>query len=856
MRLRSVALFTAAFSLAGAVAHADISLTEQQAFARGAARAEYGASGPTPVSLALVSPRLVDASGLEWFVNAEVPYALGALEASSAAGAASDAVFVSAVAATTAGGGTHLAVLADAFDGYNGLLVSVDGGASVAYNQAGAASTDCDGRQVVMPALSFSGVSVQRKVYVPATDSFARWLNIVTNGGPTARQVTLTVTSDLGSDAKTRIGTTSSGDTTASTADDWVTTYEDFTQGASPDPRLAHVFANGVGSVRPSTVSVTNGSDKAAWAYTFTVPAGGTVVVMNLASGQPSRSAAAAKAAQLAARPAATVACMSAAETSALVNFGDPGAPPPPPPPPPVPTVQIDTPTAAPAFAASGPYVGIGGTAGSAGGITTVTWATDRGFSGTAFGTTSWSVHSLPLAQGTNLVTVTARDGNGQTATDTLTVTLGELSYHMAEGATSAFFKTDISIANPNATSTTARVTFLKRDGTVVTLPQQTLPAQSYTQVAVNGLQGLENAEFSTVVVSPTGAPLVVGRSMFWNDTYYGSHAASATEGPRTRWYFGEGSEGSFTTYVLLANANATDAAVTVRYLPDNGAAFSRDYTVKANSRENVWVGEVPELVGKSFAMVVESALPITAERAMYFGTPVFNGGHDSPGQALPSTQWLFAEGASGAFFDAYFLVGNPGLTTANLVFTYQLATGGTVVVNRSVAAGARLTVLAELEDPQLADTAFSLKITSDQPVVAERSMYWGGGPAQWFEAHNSFGVQEPATRWGIAEGRVGTARQFETWVLVGNPTASASRVRVTFMRAGGGTVVKEYDVAANTRFNLHVNSLVPELRDESFGALVEVVSGSPVVVETSVYNSANGLRFAAGTNAIAVRLP
>ncbi|HKH71586.1 MAG TPA: hypothetical protein VKA59_09570, partial [Vicinamibacterales bacterium] len=52
-----------------------------------------------------------------------------------------------------------------------------------------------------------------------------------------------------------------------------------------------------------------------------------------------------------------------------------------------------------------------------------VTWANDRGGSGSATGTTSWSVNSVSLQSGANVITVTARDAAGNTATDTVTIT-------------------------------------------------------------------------------------------------------------------------------------------------------------------------------------------------------------------------------------------------------------------------------------------------------------------------------------------------------------------------------------------------------------------------------------------------
>ncbi len=58
-------------------------------------------------------------------------------------------------------------------------------------------------------------------------------------------------------------------------------------------------------------------------------------------------------------------------------------------------------------------------------GVTQVSWVSSRGGSGTATGTTTWSESpELALQVGANVLTVTARDAAGNTATDVLTVTV------------------------------------------------------------------------------------------------------------------------------------------------------------------------------------------------------------------------------------------------------------------------------------------------------------------------------------------------------------------------------------------------------------------------------------------------
>jgi hypothetical protein len=81
--------------------------------------------------------------------------------------------------------------------------------------------------------------------------------------------------------------------------------------------------------------------------------------------------------------------------------------------------------------------------------------------------------------------------------------------------------------------------------------------------------------------------------------------------------------------------------------------------------------------------------------------------------------------------------------------------------------------------------------------------------------------------------------------------------VTLTFLRGDGSTGVKTFAVSPASRFNVGVTPfawMAPELTNESFGTLIE--SAQPIVVERSVYSNANGVTWAAGTNATATRLP
>ena len=94
-----------------------------------------------------------------------------------------------------------------------------------------------------------------------------------------------------------------------------------------------------------------------------------------------------------------------------------------------VPIVTITSPTSSDTYTAtSSPLNLSGSTSDSTSGISGVTWSNSLGGTGTASGTTSWSISSIALSGGDNVITVTAKDGAGNSGTDTITVTYSSVT--------------------------------------------------------------------------------------------------------------------------------------------------------------------------------------------------------------------------------------------------------------------------------------------------------------------------------------------------------------------------------------------------------------------------------------------
>jgi hypothetical protein len=261
---------------------------------------------------------------------------------------------------------------------------------------------------------------------------------------------------------------------------------------------------------------------------------------------------------------------------------------------------------------------------------------------------------------------------------------------------------------------------------------------------------------------------------------------------------------------------------------------------IAAFARKTIYAGDFGELIGRAFGMVVEATQPVIAERSMYFASlpnRLWTGGHVNTGVTAPSTSWFHPEGASGGFFSTFILLSNPQTSAdAHIDLRFLLEDGTTIVMNKTLPAGQRLTVNPAAEgEPRLANAAFSTVVVSDVAIVSERSMYWPGDATPFGEGHSS-GIVSTATRWGLAEGRIGAPRNFTTYILLANPTTTAAAVTVTYLREAGAPVTKTYSVPPPSRFNIDVAAVVPELHDESFGARIEVTNGVPIAVERSIY--------------------
>ena len=324
-------------------------------------------------------------------------------------------------------------------------------------------------------------------------------------------------------------------------------------------------------------------------------------------------------------------------------------------------------------------------------------------------------------------------------------------------------------------------------------------------------------------------------------------------------FYFAEGTtRTNFQEYLCISNPDDHDATASVTYLFTDGTTKDASYTIPANSRCTVNVNSV---VGpnKDLSLKVLSSTPnLVTERPMYFDyNGKWTGGSDAIGATAPNKNWYFAEGNTLPDFDQYITVLNPSESSANLTFHYMVEGQGEKSITGRVGPHSRATF--KTRDQIDSNLDISLYLESDQPVVAERSMYFnylGLAANNWTGGHDVVGANFPTKDWYFAEGTTrknSVDGQFEQWLCLLNPRAAPLTVTATYQLAAGqgSPVSKSYTIPAQQRLTVSVNSEIGQGKDCS----VYLHSTSGFIAERPMYFNYQG-KWTGGSDVLGANNP
>jgi uncharacterized repeat protein (TIGR01451 family) len=293
--------------------------------------------------------------------------------------------------------------------------------------------------------------------------------------------------------------------------------------------------------------------------------------------------------------------------------------------------------------------------------------------------------------------------------------------------------------------------------------------------------------------------------------------------------HFAEGSTGFFQEHLGILNASATSPAnLSIRLFPEVGVPVDLQFSLDPLGRRTVDINAALPGTSAGVSAMVTSDQPIAATRQMTWGDPVYGSTLES-GTPGTSQQWYFSEGATN-IFSVFFLIENPGDTTANVTLTHLLEGGAAPIAHSlDVPPLARRTVLVD-DLPGLSSAHFATIVTSDQPIVAERAMYLNTTTRMWEGGTAGSGTPALSTSWWFAEGSTGF---FHPYLLLGNPALSEATVTVQY-HAPAGTITRSYNVPPQARRTVDVKLEVPELGSAAFA--MSLTSTLPIVAERAMW--------------------
>jgi thermitase len=384
--------------------------------------------------------------------------------------------------------------------------------------------------------------------------------------------------------------------------------------------------------------------------------------------------------------------------------------------------------------------------------------------------------------------------------------------WYFAEGSTRTPFEVWFAMQNPNAVSTIAHFLFVSPEGKQTPFDMRLTPNSRMTLKASDIMP---NAEFATIV--STDLPVYVERSMYFG---HDGHSAAGARQTSKAWYLAEGSTvPPFETWVLLLNPNPVPSLVQLRFMREDGSVVDRTELVAAMGRKSVYVNALFTTSG--FATQISADQPIVVERAMYFDNG--QGGHDTLATPVPGKTWYLAAGASRGGFDTWLLIENPGNAPASVRVSFMTDTGAVISQPVFVLPHSRTSLYT---DPLVPNAAYGMRVDSDEPIVAERAVYFDSGHA----GYDSTAVAAPATEWFLPEG--GTGGSFEEQLSVLNPQNQPVNVQVEFRTQDGETPPPQrFSVGSTTSLTYDIN---PHVQDTNVA--LRVTADRPIIVERTTY--------------------
>jgi hypothetical protein len=324
-------------------------------------------------------------------------------------------------------------------------------------------------------------------------------------------------------------------------------------------------------------------------------------------------------------------------------------------------------------------------------------------------------------------------------------------------------------------------------------------------------------------------AGVVAERPMYFTNfsgVSSGSDVLGSTSTGNT-FYFADVPGGNgFASFITILNPDTTTANVTATYIAGGKQSGTQTLQVPGGTRGTI----IPNVAG-SPAVLVTSNQPVVVERPDYFSNvhegnaQTVSGASSVVGVQNPKSDWLFAEGYTGAGFQEYLVLANFGSSSTSASVTLEFSNGHTETVPESVPAQGQTFVdvnaaianhLGSCDtNPCQPTSDVSLEVTSGSNIIAQREMFFHYNHTGSVEALAATGgsdvIGQPgpanATVYSFAEGYTNT--NYNEWLTLQNPTANQEMLNVTLVNGDGRTYSQSFTVAAHSRYTVDITGLV-----------------------------------------------
>jgi kumamolisin len=455
-------------------------------------------------------------------------------------------------------------------------------------------------------------------------------------------------------------------------------------------------------------------------------------------------------------------------------------------------------------------------------------------------------------------------DVQGQRAT-----TPAAALWYFAEGSVGGSFQEYLTLQNPSINQTASvTIKYLLQNHTpgVVTV-NHSVPPSTRSTVNVNSDLGISPSagHVSVAAIVSSNIDIVAERPMYFD--FYGIKSGTDVLGatsPQETYYFPEADSSQndtaeYSTFITMLNPSATQSAtVTITYYTGTcggngpGACPVETKTLLPMTRGTASPLDVN--LRQQIAISVTSTIPVVVERPMYVSAVIPNAGGETTGAASvvgatqQGTNWLFAEGYTGADFQEYLDLTNFGTTTVTATVNLDYTNGDVQATTVYVPALSitQFDVNAANANPGTCNpspcevtASVSAQVTSNLPLVVDRLMYfhYRGSLSGISEV---VGTPTSSDVYSFAEGYTGG--QFTTYVTLQNPTASSESVAVTLFTQRGLVLEVTVAMSPHSRSTLDINTILNPIGPDSVSMVVQALgTGSLVVAERPEYFNYGG---------------